>query len=276
VRKAGFTLIEVLIVVAIIAILAAVLLPVFAQARVKARQAVCLSNVKQMSLAILMYVDDWDETFFSACNFGQPSPLTTDSVCAFTSGFPISIVPYVKNTDPFHCPSDVNTGIGGPTISYEAAGGCGNYGKGWRAKWGQSPGIFSACGTPVTLSDVPAPSSTLLLLCAPWNTEQNPSQAKATLDVMGIDQLTLNPPQAQQDWGCWMTLLCGPNVVGGIGTAEDTPTPMNLIVHNGGTNFGFADGHAKWMHLEQTLEPRNLWLRDQSLNGWDPYHQWSP
>ena len=60
-RKA-FTLIELLVVVAIIAILAAILFPVFAQAREKARQATCLSNCKQIGLASNMYVQDYDET----------------------------------------------------------------------------------------------------------------------------------------------------------------------------------------------------------------------
>src|SRR5579862_1188906 len=61
--KAGFTLIELLVVIAIIAILAAILFPVFAQARAKARQASCLSNHKQIGTAALMYVQDYDEQF---------------------------------------------------------------------------------------------------------------------------------------------------------------------------------------------------------------------
>src|SRR5437016_5404992 len=61
-RKPGFTLIELLVVIAIIAILAAILFPVFAQARAKARQATCLSNQKQLGLAWVMYAQDYDET----------------------------------------------------------------------------------------------------------------------------------------------------------------------------------------------------------------------
>jgi prepilin-type N-terminal cleavage/methylation domain-containing protein len=59
-RDRGFTLIELLVVIAIIAILAAILFPVFAQARAKARQAACLNNVKQIALGISMYRQDWD------------------------------------------------------------------------------------------------------------------------------------------------------------------------------------------------------------------------
>jgi prepilin-type N-terminal cleavage/methylation domain-containing protein len=62
-RRRGFTLIELLVVIAIIAILAAILFPVFAQAREAARASSCLSNVKQLSLGMMMYVQDYDERF---------------------------------------------------------------------------------------------------------------------------------------------------------------------------------------------------------------------
>src|SRR6266699_383275 len=62
-RKPAFTLIELLVVIAVIAILAAILFPVFAQVREKARQATCLSNMKQLGLAQSMYTQDYDETF---------------------------------------------------------------------------------------------------------------------------------------------------------------------------------------------------------------------
>src|SRR5256885_15549422 len=60
-KKRGFTLIELLVVIAIIAILAAILFPVFAQAREKARQAACMSNLRQIGLAFAQYVQDYDE-----------------------------------------------------------------------------------------------------------------------------------------------------------------------------------------------------------------------
>src|ERR671925_429724 len=71
-RRRGFTLIELLVVIAIIAILAAILFPVFAQAREKARQASCSSNLKQIVLSLQMYQNDYDETMFGS--FALPAP----------------------------------------------------------------------------------------------------------------------------------------------------------------------------------------------------------
>jgi len=104
--KRAFTLIELLVVIAIIAILAAILFPVFAQARERARMAVCLSNLKQVALAGLMYVSDYDETYPPASIQGA-----TDGGVKQNGGTNINYAnwkilcqPYAKNTGVFQCP----------------------------------------------------------------------------------------------------------------------------------------------------------------------------
>jgi len=94
-RNGGFTLIELLVVIAIIAILAAILFPVFAQARAKARQATCTSNLKQLGLGMLMYIQDYDERY----PFGGWRP-NGDG----TNEWQNTIQPYIKSKGVFQCP----------------------------------------------------------------------------------------------------------------------------------------------------------------------------
>lgn len=107
--RRGFTLIELLVVIAIIAILAAILFPVFAKAREKARQSSCLSNIKQIGLAVLQYAQDYDERLVRHCY--QPG-----------ANYPwsVAIMPYLKNTQVLQCPS--SNGL------FASATGCGHYG----------------------------------------------------------------------------------------------------------------------------------------------------
>src|SRR5262245_44229128 len=106
--KRGFTLIELLVVIAIIAILAAILFPVFAQARDKARQSACLSNVKQLALGIAMYRQDWDGRGPFAG--WPPGPKGQFNVHSPTSDYhdewQFTIQPYLKNAGVLRCPSD--------------------------------------------------------------------------------------------------------------------------------------------------------------------------
>jgi prepilin-type N-terminal cleavage/methylation domain-containing protein len=107
-RSPAFTLIELLVVIAIIAILAAILFPVFAQARDKARQAACLSNVKQIALGIAMYRQDWDG-FGPFCGW-PPGPNGQQNVRKPTSHYEFewqfTIQPYLKNAGVLRCPND--------------------------------------------------------------------------------------------------------------------------------------------------------------------------
>ncbi len=100
-RKRGFTLIELFVVIAIIAILAAILFPVFAQARERARSSTCLSNLKQTALATQMYVQDYEETF--PINLYLRFPPNAPP-CVFS--FYQAIYPYQKSGDVWLCPSN--------------------------------------------------------------------------------------------------------------------------------------------------------------------------
>lgn len=103
--RRGFTLIELLVVIAIIAILAAILFPVFAQARAKARAISCLSNTRQLGLAVAMYVMDNEEMF----------PLNDFPVAANT--WTDRTQPYLRNRDILRCPDDRSTNWGAPRVS---------------------------------------------------------------------------------------------------------------------------------------------------------------
>ncbi|MDX1932290.1 MAG: DUF1559 domain-containing protein [Capsulimonadales bacterium] len=121
----AFTLIELLVVIAIIAILAAILFPVFAQAREKARSISCLSNVKQLGLAIMMYVQDYDETFgFSQTTFNPAAPYPIGPDGNPDSTWRNVLQPYIKNGTGRGtiqaCPSDAQ--LQGATSSYAVNG----------------------------------------------------------------------------------------------------------------------------------------------------------
>lgn len=106
-RHSAFTLIELLVVIAIIAILAAILFPVFAQAREQARKTSCLSNAKQWGLAVLMYTQDYDETYVPGWNGDLPGVLR-DNGAVYRSAVPwcTLVEPYIKNLDMALCPDN--------------------------------------------------------------------------------------------------------------------------------------------------------------------------
>ncbi len=113
-RSNGFTLIELLVVIAIIAILAAILFPVFAQARERARSTQCISNLRQSATAVLLYVQDYDDTF----PVNMYLQLTPNGVCVFS--FYQALVSYKKSGDIMLCPSD--GARVSPAIAFQVAG----------------------------------------------------------------------------------------------------------------------------------------------------------
>ncbi len=103
----GFTLIELLVVIAIVAILAAILFPVFSQAREKARQAACLSHQRQIGLGAQMYAQDYDEVLPRNAYADPPRvPEGPHFVNCSTPRWMDVIQPYIKNVQMFNCPSD--------------------------------------------------------------------------------------------------------------------------------------------------------------------------
>lgn len=193
-RRAAFTLIEMLVVIAIIAILAAILFPVFAQARAKARQASCLSNCKQIGLATMMYVEDYDELFYPhRFNSGTDSnPFLQLGGNNYISGaarnktFWISLLqPYVKNYQLFECPSNASPWVEWNTDGAQCGDspnnvpvGCGGAGYGGQNSYGHNDAWMSPAGAyssnngaapySVALAAVPRVSSTILLVDATY------------------------------------------------------------------------------------------------------------
>ena len=149
-QRKGFTLIELLVVIAIIAILAAILFPVFARAREKARQTSCLSNVKQIALSTLMYIQDYDETLpHSWFLLPVASPLPGGATHV-NHVWPVPIYPYVNNIQVFNCPS----------WSFRWNG---NYSL--RQAYGANRHIMPQyTGTVVVLADITYPSETLMVV----------------------------------------------------------------------------------------------------------------
>ncbi len=107
-KTSGFTLIELLVVIAIIAILAAILFPVFAQARESARITSCLSNMKQIMTGMLMYSEDYDEVFPGSRIIQYPNPNSMGDFDPLVDGYKTVTYPYIKNKQVWLCPSNPN------------------------------------------------------------------------------------------------------------------------------------------------------------------------
>lgn len=135
-KQRGFTLIELLVVIAIISILAAILFPVFQQVRENARRTACLSNGKQIGLAVIQYTQDYDETMpiFQGYNNGLPpgDPGAGGGPGTPTHrGIEVELDPFTKSTDLFRCPDDG----GGPAANGSATSNGsyqGDYGSSYR------------------------------------------------------------------------------------------------------------------------------------------------
>jgi prepilin-type N-terminal cleavage/methylation domain-containing protein/prepilin-type processing-associated H-X9-DG protein len=161
--RKGFTLIELLVVIAIIAILAAILFPVFAKARDKARQSACLSNFKQIGLASMQYVDDYDE------KFPIISVATADTDASTAKGYGaymIVLAPYIKSPQVTACPSSK----GRPLVNCTWYFFDGSWGA-WSI-WGAKTYVTKYCPDGVSqsavMADIKSPSCVVELQETQW------------------------------------------------------------------------------------------------------------
>lgn len=233
-QRRGFTLIELLVVIAIIAILAAILFPVFAQAREAARKTQCLSNVRQIGTAYQMYLQDYDETFpphVTERTAPAGTPDTAVGRAPFT--YKTKLQPYVKNEGLFKCPS-------APAWPAPAAGQwyTTDYGNNHNEAnlptstnqaWYQANPDFGFNET-TTLAGIAQPASFILVGDA--------GRSDATASRGGM---------YPQPW------------------AFDVATQARFLQrHQGGGNIAYADGHAKWTKAEKTWRSGtdNDWRRN--------------
>lgn len=237
----GFTLIELLVVIAIIAILAAILFPVFAQAREKARQTACLSNLKQIGTGLTMYSQDYDGGFPAWDEYlGQGSLNSEVNSGGYTGasfalgGDPLGawqtkVQPYIKsgapekfdNTGVWQCPS---LGAKGESMVSSTKGVAYSYGYSgmfMRVNYGGIASLGTAYYRYPFSTDMDSTASTIVV-----GEASSPGR--------------LAPPTYFQTWSL---------------RKAGTPTGAWEVPdrHAGGSNYGFADGHAKWINQQSAF-----------------------
>jgi prepilin-type N-terminal cleavage/methylation domain-containing protein/prepilin-type processing-associated H-X9-DG protein len=269
----GFTLIELLVVIAVIAIIAAILFPTFAQAREKARQTVCLSNLHQIGLASELYTQDYDETLLWEAS-GSPTPGSTLSQqilqfshqqvnCVNRVGMTwVGLLrPYVKSDGVFRCPSfpgfAVPTSWQGPQLVLQGVG------------YSVNPLQFDDPCRPHPLSWLRHSPSQVALFA---DVTGEPGNVQWTASVYAVNNW-IYPLWLSKQWNYspdgntyWDWQQYRPPV------PDPSMEPLARARHGDGYNFAFADGHAKFL---RPWWPRGWqWQREAGGLGVDgQYHQ---
>lgn len=228
-RHGGFTLIELLVVIAIIAILAAILFPVFAQAREQARTSSCLSNIKQTTLATLMYVQDYDEYMPINLYLG-----VNGGLCVMT--FYQEVAPYQKNGQIMICPSD------GKRLDFP---------KGMSVV-----GLPAPCATTPPLQFVSYQPNYAVV------DDGDPNQlfpGETTRPVKSLAQIEY-PAETSLYSDATVTL---PGGTAGFGLFS---SPIQARHHNL-VNAGWVDGHAKVVHTKPALNASGVQVGGNQLDG---------
>lgn len=235
-RQRAFTLIELLVVIAIISILAAILFPVFARARESARRASCMSNMKQIGLAIMMYTQDYDEMLVS---YKYPPYVHGDPG---GYGWQAALFPYVNSSQLWICPSaskfEACNGAHSPLYFTKDSLGSGSYGYNYAflGNYSRPDGTHNILED-VSLAEVEKPSETVM-------------SAEITA-AMGS-----GPAYYPTSWDNAAPSSCGPSATLG---------DQNAKWHFDGTNIVFVDGHVKWMKYVQLQDYNGDGTVD---NGW--------
>jgi prepilin-type N-terminal cleavage/methylation domain-containing protein/prepilin-type processing-associated H-X9-DG protein len=282
-RKSGFTLIELLVVIAIIAILAAILFPVFAQAREKARQTSCLSNMKQIGLGMYMYCEDYDETMASVfaeevCpnNNGNPNIVCNSQGGLAPVPFDAQVAPYIKNDQVWACPSDASpdswSDASAPVFD-------GNYvGKHIRRSYGYVGNVFTAEYT-TNNPGSPDPNTGMSAWANGYSLAKfdQPADTLSIVESWGIDDAGMSDTfYLNSPWGSMFTNCDNWKIAGRNqppqGPSDDFPVCDTSSWpdfndpnkhpekgHMNQANYVFADSHVKTLRYGQVRQ-NDWWL----------------
>lgn len=247
--RRGFTLIELLVVIAIIAILAAILFPVFAQAKLAAKKTSDLSNNKQLGLASLMYSNDYDDEAMAFPYYGHWStscPGCSGSTTSTTGqGGPWwsdRLQPYVKSKGIFA--DSANSGTLYKPDGYWLPGATSatdtNTGDLYRVTYTYNEFVSHADNNPfspgaASMTGMDAPADTVLL--GPSDDWYNRSSCQPNGTVGQVDY----------DWD--ISVNFWGNDIWGYTAYPDSATSLQGLAYNGGANFAYCDGHAKYGKL---------------------------